>query len=86
MIAFLKSDEIISCIELYDYKNTMFLVLEYMDGGSMNEIVTKGHNLISEDFCRYTLFKIAKGLQAMHERNILHRDIKSDNVLCSLDG
>lgn len=62
LIAFLKSDEIISCTELYDYRKTIFLVMEYMDGGSLDEIITKGHHLISEEFCRYTLYKIAKGL------------------------
>ena len=29
---------------------------------------------------------VAMGLNEMHQKNILHRDIKSDNILCSSDG
>ena len=29
---------------------------------------------------------VAMGLREMHQMNILHRDIKSDNILCSTDG
>ena len=52
----------------------------------MTNIVLKGYQSYSEDFCRYTLYKVAKGLLAMHNKNVLHRDIKSDNVLYSADG
>jgi len=40
----------------------------------------------SEDFCRYALWKVARGLWSMHRKNVLHRDIKSDNILFSRDG
>ena len=52
----------------------------------MTDIVLKSRQSYSEDFCRYTLYKVAKGLLAMHCKNVLHRDIKSDNVLYSADG
>ena len=40
----------------------------------------------SEQFCKYSLYCVAKGLQAMHNKNVLHRDIKSDNILIRKDG
>ena len=52
-----------------------------MDQGSMDKICTKGNESYSEDFCRYSLYKVAKGLLAMHNKNVLHRDIRSDNIL-----
>ena len=52
----------------------------------MTKIVTSDHMNYSEDFCRYSLYKVALGLSKMHRNNVLHRDIKSDNVLHSEDG
>ena len=83
MIAFLNSDEMIKCVDLYDFNNTVYIVLELMEQGSMVDIVTQGNMNYSEDFCRYSLYKVALGLSKMHAKQVLHRDIKSDNILTS---
>ena len=59
--------------------------MEFMDQGSMYRIIKHCHDF-TEDFCRYSLYKVAKGLSKMHQNNVLHRDIKSDNILHSADG
>ena len=59
--------------------------MEYMDQGAMDRII-KHSSDFSEDFCRYSLYKVALGLLKMHRNNVLHRDIKSDNILHSEDG
>ena len=38
------------------------------------------------DFCRYNLFNVLLGLDDMHKKNVLHRDIKSDNILSNSEG
>ena len=57
-----------------------------MDCGAMTDICMEDNENYNENFCRYTLFKVAKGLLAMHNKEVLHRDIKSDNILYSADG
>ena len=52
----------------------------------MTDIVLAMRGEFSEDFVRWSLYQAALGLQAMHVKNILHRDIKSDNILCRPDG
>ena len=52
----------------------------------MTSIITQSRTEYSEGFCKYALYMVALGLNEMHQKNILHRDIKSENILCSLDG
>ena len=52
----------------------------------MQKICREGHQSYSEQFCKYSLFKVLLGLKKMHDNNVLHRDIKSDNILYSLQG
>ena len=86
LIAFLDSEEIIKCVELYEFNNRIWIFLEFMENGPLTTIVTDEENQYSEKFCKYALYKTAKGLLTMHNKNVLHRDIKSDNILSSMDG
>ena len=52
----------------------------------MDKVIRDYHQSYSEDFCKYTLYKAAMGLMKMHGQNVLHRDFKSCNILCSDDG
>ena len=86
LIAFLDSNEIIKCVDLYDYNKRIWIFLEYMEDGALTNIILKQNKIYSEEFCRYTLYKTAMGLLKMHSKNVLHRDIKSDNILCDRNG
>jgi p21-activated kinase 1 len=79
-----KHGNIVNFIESYLLKKDLWVVMEYMEGGSLTDIVT--HSLMTEGqmgaVCRETL----KGLRFLHSKGIIHRDIKSDNILLSMDG
>lgn len=79
-----KHRNIVNFIDSYLVKGDLWIVMEYMEGGSLTDVVT--HCLLSEGqigaVCRETL----KGLQFLHSKGVLHRDIKSDNILLSLTG
>lgn len=53
---------------------------------SLFSFVYLSQGACSEKLIKWVLLQVAKGVQAMHAKNILHRDIKSDNVLCRFNG
>ena len=60
--------------------------MEFMEGGNLTGIILDKTGDFSEAFIKYSLYKVALGLQKMHYHNVLHRDIKSDNILCRPNG
>lgn len=81
-----EQDNCVRCFEAYDYQKRLFIILEYMNAGCLTPIVEERKGNISEPICAYILYQTLVGLAALHARNIVHRDIKSDNILLNDEG
>ena len=69
-------------LEVFENKGNIFCVMEYAkEGDILNLIKTRGP--LDENTARFIVVQVAQGLKYCHSKNILHRDIKLDNVLLS---
>jgi serine/threonine protein kinase len=65
--------------------DTHFLVMEYVDGLDLNELVDRLGPLSTADACELTR-QAALGLQCAHEHGLVHRDVKPSNLMLNRQG
>ena len=75
---------IVNYIDSFLYKNELWVVMEYMEGASLTDVVTA--SLMTEGQIAAVSKETAQGLQHLHKHGIIHRDIRSENVLLSVTG
>mmetsp|Transcript_72502 Transcript_72502/g.125777 ORF Transcript_72502/g.125777 Transcript_72502/m.125777 type:complete len:414 (+) Transcript_72502:72-1313(+) len=62
--------------------SNLYLVLEFCAGGDLSEFL-KEHGYVQEETARKFLTQIAAGICMLHRENILHCDLKPQNILLS---
>ena len=61
------------------------ILLEFVPGGSLKSLLLK-YNSLEEDVIEKYARQLLKGLSYLHEHGIVHRDLKSGNVLITPEG
>lgn len=61
------------------------LLMEYMEGGSLHDILQK-HHMLSENAISAIARSVLEGLHYLHSMQIVHRDIKPSNLLINSKG
>jgi serine/threonine protein kinase len=81
-----EGDGVIECFQAFDFKSRLWIFLEFMDWGCLTPMVEERRGNIPENVCAFILYKTLQGLAFLHSKHILHRDIKSDNILINSEG
>lgn len=84
LMASMHSDHIVGFISAHRLDNYLWILMEYMDGGSLTNIAT--YCDCQEEHIAYFAREILIALDYMHKQFKIHRDIKTDNVLLKSDG
>lgn len=78
---------IVNFLDAYLRGNSnLWVIMEYMEGGSLTEVIENNGYKLNERQIATICFETLKGLQHLHKKHIIHRDIKSDNVLLDAKG
>ncbi|XP_061506911.1 twitchin isoform X8 [Anopheles gambiae] len=68
--------------DAFEDEDEMVLIYEFLSGGELFErITTEGYRMCEQEIIEY-MKQICEAVKYMHERNIIHLDIKPENVMC----
>ncbi|XP_021075300.1 serine/threonine-protein kinase Nek5 isoform X2 [Mus pahari] len=87
LLARMKHPYIVTFFSSFQENSRLFIVMEYCDGGDLMQRIQRQQGvLFSEDQILSWFVQISLGLKHIHDRKILHRDIKSQNIFLSKNG
>ena len=85
----LQHENIIKIKDFQSTKRNNYIVMEYCNGGNLSEYKAfyekRTKTTLNEFFIQKIMRQITDGLQYMHSQNIVHRDIKLDNILINFN-
>uniref|UniRef100_A0A6V7QT91 Protein kinase domain-containing protein n=1 Tax=Ananas comosus var. bracteatus TaxID=296719 RepID=A0A6V7QT91_ANACO len=76
----IKHPNIIALRDFFQIGERIYLVLEYCRGGDLSMYMQR-HGRVSEAIAKHFLQQLASGLQVLCKHNVVHRDLKPQNLL-----
>lgn len=81
----LKHPHIINVLETFEANGTVYYSMEYIDGGSLDDLILNNHRLSETETIEYAK-QIASALGYMHKHHVLHLDVKPSNIMLRQDS
>nr|XP_031363255.1 serine/threonine-protein kinase PAK 3-like [Lonchura striata domestica] len=79
-----KNPNIVNYLDSYLVDNQFWLVMEFMDGGTLSDVISKTY--LSEEEIAAISRECLQGLDFLHLNHVIYRDVKSNNILLRTDG
>ncbi|KAM7025514.1 serine/threonine-protein kinase PAK 1-like [Acridotheres tristis] len=79
-----RNPNLVTCLDSYLVDKQFWLVMEYMDGGTLRDAISKMY--LSEDEMATVSRECLQGLDFLHVNDVIHQNVKSSNILLRTDG
>ncbi|XP_068035236.1 serine/threonine-protein kinase PAK 3-like [Anomalospiza imberbis] len=79
-----KHPSIVNYLKSYLVGEQLWLVMEYMDGGTLSDVISKTH-MFEREMAAISR-ECLQGLDFLHSNHVIHRDVRSSNILLRTDG
>ena len=76
---------VVNVFDVGEDQGVNYIVMELVEGITLKEYISKKGKLTVKEATSIAI-QVAMGLEAAHNRNIVHRDIKPQNIIISTDG
>ncbi|XP_037395084.1 serine/threonine-protein kinase Nek5 [Pygocentrus nattereri] len=87
LLSKMKHPNIVAFFRSFNERNNLYIVMEYCDGGDlMKKITMQRGQPFPEDQIVDWFVQICLGLKHIHDRKVLHRDIKAQNIFLTQGG
>jgi len=80
ILAEIHHPNVVNVLEVFKQNNTVYIVMEFISGHSLKHEVEK-NGVFTEGKLKKTIYTVGQALDYIHEKNILHLDIKPSNIL-----
>lgn len=73
---------VVAAVDMFCTLDYVHIVFEFMPGGTVRDLLSK-YGALGESYARTIMRELLTALQYIHAKNIVHRDIRPDNIFCS---
>ncbi len=81
----LEHPNIVNIYDVGSENGLYYIVMEYVEGITLKTYIEKKGQLSFKESASIAI-QVARGIEAAHNKNIIHRDIKPQNIIISTDG